>query len=365
MKVLLVNNYSMENAYDLYKKGVSGSQHVWGKIELERRGEIEMVIFKHEKYGFLNKLGKWLKISHLDQQIRILNNLKSFDILYAPYSSTNTRLLVFLKWLGLFRKPIVVTIHQPVFSSGKSKKLSNFLAKKFILQYEASIFLSEALMRKTVEMLRVPEVIANQKFSTAQWGPDTDFYHSDEPEIPLEDCNYFISAGQTDRDYDTLIEAFRGIDYSLKIFCSKKTMPKTKDIPANVSIDSKGMPYFELLNHYKKSRAILIPLRYPPEKEGCQGMTSLQDVIALGKPTIITTNRSLNLDVEKEGFGIFVEMGDVEGWRKAIKLLIEDKATLNNMGLNAKRTYLEKFNSQIFADKLQEVLVKVYKNAKK
>src|SRR5690606_31149700 len=193
----------------------------------------------------------------------------------------------------------------------------------------------------------------------AQWGPDTDFYHTDEPEISLEDCNYFISAGQTDRDYDTLIEAFRGIDYSLKIFCSKRSAPKTKDIPPNVSIDSNGVPYFELLNYYRKSRAILIPLKYPPIKEGCQGMTSLQDVIALGKPTVMTTNRTLNLDVEKEGFGIFVEMGDVEGWRKAVKLLIEDKAALNLMGVNAKKTYHEKYNSKIFSDKLQEVLLKV------
>src|SRR5690606_8087313 len=132
MKVLLVNNYSMENAYALWQKGVSGSQHVWGKVELDQEGEIEVIFLKHQKYGFLNKIGKIIKINHLDQQIRILGNLKKFDILYAPYSSANTRLLVMLKWIGLFKKPIVVTIHQPIFNSNNNK-LARLFAKKFLL----------------------------------------------------------------------------------------------------------------------------------------------------------------------------------------------------------------------------------------
>lgn len=360
MKVLLVNQYSMENAYDLWKKGVSGSHHVWGKIELDRRGKVDVIIFKHLKYPILNKIGDFLKITHLDQQIRILFNLKKFDILYAPYSSANTRLLVLLKWMGLFKKPIVVTIHQPLISSAKSRRIANFFSKELLLQYDASIFLSETLMKKTVQQLRIPHDLEKEKFHTAQWGPDAEFYGNDEPNVPLQDCDYFISAGHTDRDYDTLIEAFRGINYSLRIFCSQKSLPKTNDIPPNVTIVSTGVPYSELLKWYRNARAILIPLKYPKEKEGCQGMTSIQDVIALGKPTIMTLNPSLNLDIEKEGFGIFVEMGDILGWKKALKLLIDDTSLLTTMGSLATKTYIEKFNSEIYADKLQEVLLEVY-----
>lgn len=361
MKVLLVNQYSMESAYQLWEQGLSGSHHVWGKVELDKKGLIDIIIFKHIKYPILNRLGNLIKITHLDQQIRILFNLRHFDILYAPYSSANTRLLVILKWLGLFRKPIVVTIHQPLLSSGEPSGFKNYFAKKFLLQYDASIFLSEELMKTTIAQLQIPDDVVNKKFHTAQWGPDVDFYKNNGTEISPENSNYFISAGHTDRDYDTLIEAFREIDYSLKIFCTENSMPKTRDIPANVSIYSTRIPYSELLKHYKNSRAILIPLKYPKAKEGCQGMTSIQDVVALGKATIMTTNKSLNLDVEKEGFGIFVEMGDVKGWRKAIKKLIEDTSLLRTMGENSKKTFSEKFNSSIFADKLQDVFVKVYR----
>src|SRR5690606_32645096 len=122
-----------------------------------------------------------------------------------------------------------------------------------------------------------------------------------------------------------------------------------------------SMTYYDLLAHYRGARAIMIPLSYPSQKEGCQGMTSLQDVIALGKPTVMTHNRALNLDIEKEGFGFAVEMGDVEGWRKAIQRLIDEEELLNEMGRKAKKTYLEKSNTKIFADKLEEVLKRIYR----
>ena len=360
MRVLLINQYSMEEAYELWEMGRSGSHHVWGKVELDQRGGIDMMIIPHVKYPFINKIGGWIKIRHLDQQIRVLMNLKKFDILYSPYSTANTRLLVFLKWLGIFRKPIVVCIHQTAFSASKSRRIGNWFAKKFLLQYDLSIFLSRKLMENTIEKLGIPAGIARKKFATAQWGPDINFYPA-ELDPPLEDCHYFISAGHTARDYDTLVEAFRGIDYPLKIFGPVWTLPKTTEIPENVTFETAPLTYYDLLVHYRAARAIMIPLRYPPKKEGCQGMTSLQDVIALGKPTVMTYNRTLNLDIEKEGFGFAVEMGDVEGWRRAVQVLIDDEKLVKEMGRKAKKTFLEKSNSKIFADRLEELLKKVYR----
>lgn len=59
VKVLLVNNYSMENAYSLWEIGKSASHHLWGKIEIEKKGNVEMIIFPHEKNVLLNKIGKF------------------------------------------------------------------------------------------------------------------------------------------------------------------------------------------------------------------------------------------------------------------------------------------------------------------
>ncbi|MCC5939717.1 MAG: glycosyltransferase [Lunatimonas sp.] len=347
----------MENAFRLWKEGTSGSHHVWGKVELDERGTVEMILFPHEKYRFLNKIGKLFGISHLDQQIRILGSLSEFDVLYAPYSMANTKLLAVLKIFGLFRKPIVIAVHQPFLFARSESRWMRWISKVILMQFESVIFLSEPLMRDTVGRLNIPPKIEKSRFSTAHWGPDRRFYKKFKIDIPLESCDYVISAGNTDRDYETIIEAFRYIDFKLKIFCSKKSLPKIDNLPPNVEIHSEVIPYFQLSDHYLHARLILIPFLYPMKKEGCQGMTGIQDVLAFHKPVVITKNPYLNMDVEEEGFGVQVEKQDVEGWRNTLNGLIEDWDRLKTMQSRTKVVLETKMNSDIYAEKLEEVLL--------
>lgn len=91
-------------------------------------------------------------------------------------------------------------------------------------------------------------------------------------------------------------------------------------------------------------------------------MTSIQDVVALGKPTIITKNPMLNLDVEKEGFGVMIDKKDVIQWKNTLNDLLFDFEKLEKMRVNARRVYEEKFNSVLFSKKLEEVFNSVYQN---
>lgn len=360
IRVLLVNNYSMKNAYNLWKKGLSGSHHVWGKVELDRKGHVDMIIFKHEKYKFLNSIGNAIGITHLDQQVRILFAGSTYDILFAPYSTANTKLLLVLKWLGIYKKPIVITLHQPFIGTFLKNPILKQVVRKMFLTYDAIIFLSEKLKQDSASYFGIP--LDSERFFLAQWGPDTEFYKN----IPIQkkviiNEPYLISAGHTARDYETLIEAFRNLNYSLKIFCTPKSLPKVENIPDNVTINADFIPYIELIGHYQESEIILVPLKYPLEREGCQGMTSLQDVVALAKPMIITRNEGLNLDPVTEGIGWEVEKGDVDGWVKTVTCLMEDENARHRMKLNSIRVYNEIFNSEIFADELEKTFERVYK----
>ncbi|MDN3686708.1 glycosyltransferase [Cyclobacterium jeungdonense] len=352
----------MENAYSLWKKGLSGSHHVWGKVELDKMGKVDMTIFPHEKHPLINKIGKFFGIGHLDQQIRLLGSLKKFDILYSPYSKSNTKLLLLLKVLGLFKKPIVVTIHQPFWQGKNENPLYRSLSRFYILNYDACIFLSEPLMKKTISLLNISEKDAKKKFSLAQWGPDITYLDkfSRNP-LPFESCEYFISAGHTDRDFETLIEAFRGLDYKLWIFCTPKSIPKTLDIPPNVTVNWEVTRSYDLIPFYQKSIAILIPLKYPEHKEGCQGMTSLQDVVSFSKPVIMTRNPCLNLDIEKEGIGKYVGMYDVQDWKNQLTIFASKKSCWVKMSENSRQLFETKFNSEIFAAHLEKVLLATYK----
>jgi glycosyltransferase involved in cell wall biosynthesis len=88
-------------------------------------------------------------------------------------------------------------------------------------------------------------------------------------------------------------------------------------------------------------------------------MTSLQDVVALGKPTVITHNPILNLDVEEEGFGLTVGKGDINGWIEAVELIANDKGRFLQMSKQASRVYHEKFNAELYADKLEKAVFKI------
>jgi hypothetical protein len=145
-------------------------------VELEERANIEVKIFQHEKLPILNIIGNFFKIKHLDQQLRIMAYGKHYDILYAPYSLSNTRLLIILKWLGIYRKPILVTIHQPFMKMNSSNLFFKWLSKKFLFQYDGIIFLSEKLKENTIKALNIKDSSDLEKIDTAQWGPDTKFY---------------------------------------------------------------------------------------------------------------------------------------------------------------------------------------------
>ena len=356
MNVVLINNYPMDNAYRLWQEGVSGSHHVWGKVELERNYNYNFILFRHVKYPFLNKVGRLFGVNYLDQQLRLIFWKRRDYVLYLPYASSNSKLLLVLKWLGMFNVPMVSLIHQPFLGTKSDSSLKRAIAKRGLLLQDAVVFLSEALLKDTLQVLGLDKDLIGKKFFVAQWGPDTLFYKKFlSSRRSYESCRFFISAGHTDRDYATLIEAFREIDFPLHIYCTETTVPKVDDLPSNVSIFSKRISYAELLPHYADALAILIPLKFAKEDEGCQGMTSLQDVVALGKPTIITTNLSLNLNVEEEGLGIMVDMFDKEGWVRSVNLLLNDKNLWNKMVYNAGRVYEEKFNSEIFAENLHLV----------
>ena len=42
------------------------------------------------------------------------------------------------------------------------------------------------------------------------------------------------------------------------------------------------------------------------------------DALGMGKPVIITRNLLIDSHVEKEGIGIWVKPGDIDGWKQAI-----------------------------------------------
>jgi len=360
MKVLLLNTYSMEKAFGDWKAGVTPSHHLWGKIELDQLGKIDMQILPHEKYPFLNKIGKFLHIEFLDQQIRTLLILRKIDIIYAPNGSGTTKLLTLLKWLGIIYTPIVVVAHQPQFFAPETSPLKRRLARLGMAQFDALVYLNKEMMKDNLKIYNIPNK-HHKKYHTLDWGADTKFYEEFSAPTPFNETRFAISAGTTQRDIDTVIEAFRGIDFPLKVYTTPQLLPSVTDIPKNVTIYSEGITYKNLLQEYKMARVILVPMKISDTPNNTHGLTGLLDAMVMGKPIVITRNRYL-IDVEEEGIGCWANRYDPGHWREVLNSFIFDEEKVSEMGYKAREIFHNKYNAEIFAKELQKIFLEVKEN---
>ncbi len=362
MKVLMVNDYPLDSYYNQWKNGLTPSQQLWGKVELDKEG-FEIIILPHEKYNFLNKLGNIVNIQHFDQQVRALLIKNEIDIIYAPFAAATTKLLLILKLLGLIKTPIVAVIHYPLLGSNSQNRIIKLLGKKLMMGFDRMLFISQNIKSDNISSFALTPKEYEKRFVHLNWGAETTFYNKVDHRDNDEREDYFISSGQTDRDFDTLIEAFRHLDFKLKIYAMPNYEPKSKDIPENVEIYTDKISSRELIELYKNSLAVLICFKI--RQKSTLGITVLFDAMAIGKPVIITENSYIDIDVEKEGIGYWVGEGDVQDWVSKIKKLIDSPEKCKTMGQKAFDLHKSKYNMDNFGNLLKNVLLDLSEEMKK
>lgn len=354
-KVLLINSYSLDKIYLAWKENKSPGHYLFGKIDLEKMGGYHVDILAFEKYKILNFLGKFIRINFLDQQIRALFIMHKYDIIYAPFPLSNTRLLALFKMLGLIKTPFAVLGHQNLYEPPAKGKTHGF-KKTLLLQYDKIAFLSKELLEKTKQDLDVSTCISNNKFTHISWGAEKEFYSRRLKSLKSEESNFVICAGTTDRDFELIIEIFREIDFPLEIYCTPNTRPNVADLPKHITINSSFIPYSDLLERYRQARIIFIPLKIQTVNSGrTLGLTVILDALAIGKPVIMTKNNYLDIDPKDRGFGLSIPSHDVNVWREEILKVIFDYEKLDRMGINANKLFFEKYNSENFGIELGEI----------
>jgi len=140
-----------------------------------------------------------------------------------------------------------------------------------------------------------------------------------EPRISEETEDYIFSAGRTERDYSTLIQAVKGLDHKLVIVTDKINVEKIRDGPgAEFLID---LPYQEYLKLLNKAKIVVIPLN-PVVKS--TGQVVMLEAMALGKP-VIASRVTGSLDYIEDGVnGLLVNPKDVLDLRNKIVWLLDN-----------------------------------------
>lgn len=352
MKVLLINNYPMDQAWRLWKQGDYPGNHLFGMTHIDRHG-FQPVIPPYRKYGWLASLGRGSRLGDLDQQVRAL--FEDCDVIYAA-SQFDSLALATLRAAGVLRKPLVGTIHGP-FRPGLERRIA---AGPYARGHDMMVCLGPELERHMREDVGVPA----RKLECFGWGIDLDFYRRDLVTPPPEGPPRILTAGKAGRDFETLIRAVDGLACRLCVVTAGRYAPARRALPPNVELivgpwDGFALTYPELLAMYQRATLVAIPLVWSQTPRGQTGNTSLLEAMAMGRPALMTRHDLLAFDVETEGVGLWVDPGDVAGWRRAIQRLLADPQEARRMGGRGRMLCETRYNMDVFAAGLARVLCRV------
>lgn len=270
MKILYIGE---TKTHEQYQKGNVPSHWLYGAIEMERGGHD--VIWAQEGTGLFDDM----KI------IRTHNH----DMVFIPNLNLHNHLLLLLiAALGLYRKPIYAYLHH---EPSTKKGLKSRLYKLLLGAVSHIYFLSELTLEETVKA----GFISKDRCSVPGWGPDMDFYRK----VDTDDNGWFVSTGKENRDFDTLIEAFRITGAPLHIITAKShngihyhdLKQKCKNI-RNIKVtilENTPANYPLMVREMGTARALVCPL-LKDKLTYCVGLSTIVDSEGLRKPLIITKN---------------------------------------------------------------------------
>ncbi|AFY32697.1 glycosyltransferase family 4 protein [Calothrix sp. PCC 7507] len=360
MKVLYLANFPQaDQAWERWKTGQkreSPEHGLWGATHLHNYG-IETDLLPYEKYTALKKISRFLKLGDIDLQFRAFLALSKYDLVYSS-SQTGTLFLAFLRAIGILRKPVVVKLERPF----NVNFLTKIILPLFARGHDKILCLSSRVENQLHDEFGIPK----SKLALLDWGPDLPSYDEEKQGQSAEmNPPIIISAGNISRDYNSLAEAVRNLNCSVHIYCSKSSAPTIDNLPEQVKCQYKhptattALTWQDLVMKYEKSYAVAIPLEIPESRVDntpLYGLTSLLDAMAMGKAVIMTYHRQVNIDVVKEGIGLWVEPGDVKGWEKAIAYLLDHPEETEQMGKRALQLAKEKYNLDTFSSQLAVAL---------
>ena len=353
-----INNYILKgNDYPNY--------HVWCYDVLLHNfsniGEID-----YNKDTFINILGKKIGIVNLQQQINCFRLTTKKDILFAPFIK-DVFFLAVLKILRIYNSPIIAISHNAYVPNQKNilKRCKRMMIRNInLIGIDKILFLNERMYNHCNSFKRIQE----SHSYLHHWGVDYSFFNSysvKQQDSPKND--FILSLGGTNRDFKILIEAFKNINFKLKVIPKKsENIPPDIDIPKNAIISS-SIPnlysYSLIRAEYYNCFAVAIPL-LKEDDYSPSGSTILFEAFAMGKAVITTKNVAYPFDVEVERIGLNVNYGDVAGWENAVNYLIDHPQEVKEMGNRAKQLCKNIYNYELFSQEILGHLKKMDDNDK-
>ncbi len=346
MRVYFYHTQNIRYMLERYRRGEFPGHLLYGATHF---GEYGIDVTWHQFIASTSRLKRMLLTTW-----RVLRQSGHIDAVYATHY-TGIEPLIFLRALGLFRKPIVIWHHQPIVKS--ASRWRDLLGRLFYRGIDEMIFFSQKLIDDSVRTGKAQP----GKMHLGYWGADLDYYDRLLARQPKR--GGFISSGKEMRDMPTLVAAFNATGAPLDIYLNRNNgdtdyehLFGSLQRQPNVRLHfTAGWVVPELAEQVNSHACAVVCCR---ETKYTVGLTTVVEALALGIPMICSRNPQIPIDMEREGCGISVPYYDVEGWKQAIAYMQTHPAEVLEMGKKGRRLAESTYNDRHCAEIAAGLLMK-------
>jgi glycosyltransferase involved in cell wall biosynthesis len=158
---------------------------------------------------------------------------------------------------------------------------------------------------------------------------------------------YIAALGSSGRDYATLFRAMEGLPVQLVVVAHPHALP-AGPVPTNVKVIT-SIPQQDYLRIIAEAELVAIPVS---NRETASGQMTLIQAMSLGVPVAATRCIGTEDYIRHGENGWFVQMGDVEAWRRTLRSILDDATERQRVAAEARRLAGERFTDRAGAQVL-------------
>jgi glycosyltransferase involved in cell wall biosynthesis len=338
VRLAFFNNNDMAQALARYDRGDYAGNHLWGTLALRDRGW-EIDALSNERFARLSRISG-PRVGDLAPQLTVFLDQRNHDVMLSG-TETDSIALGVLRRLGLYRRGVVSIVHAPP----RPPLDRAWLTKLAFGRHDRLLFLSSANRDLYLSLGIDPA-----RTAVVDWGLDLSYYRPAPLAPDAWEHPYVLSAGKTRRDHATLVKGFAGAPIELQLYCSEASAPSESITPPNAHVhfnrtgysdESETLTDAQLQEAYRGCVAVAVPLT---SNGALAGHTSMLEALAMGRAVLVTRNPMFDIDVEREGAGLVIDVGDVEGWSRALAWVVEHPEETAAMGVRGRQLCEERYN---------------------
>lgn len=345
MRVYYYHTVDIHGMYEGWRNGSFPGHFLYGATHLTKYG---MEVVLHQP---IRPRQRWKLSVHTAWTILTRGG---YDVLYAT-TFRGLEIIIFLRALRLFRRPVVVWHHQPVVRSGNP--LRELAARLFYRGIDEMLFFSEKMVSDSLASVKADP----ERMHVVHWGADLDYYDRLMEKEGTRLREGFVSTGKEMRDMPTLVRAFSGSGAKLDIYiCREYGGTDYEGFFRRCSTGSEttvhyvdGVVHGEMSRMVNRSACVVVCCK---ETNYTVGLTTVVEAMALGLPMICSRNPQMPVDIDREGCGITVGYGDVDGWKKAIAYMCGHPDEARRMGERGRALAERLYNVGRCARDVREIL---------